>query len=124
MKLIFNFVRKYFDKMILLLIVIVITTIIVAFYPWLFGKLVDALFYEPTSALDAKTEQEIVKVWEQLYQNKTVIVIAHRFSTISRLDKVIYLDKGRIVGCDEHQKLLKNCPEYNRWLEKQIEEGV
>lgn len=79
---------------------------------------------EPTSALDAKTEQEIVKVWEQLYQNKTVIVIAHRFSTISRLDKVIYLDKGRIVGCDEHQKLLKNCPEYNRWLEKQIEEGV
>jgi len=69
---------------------------------------------EATSFLDEKTENDITKAWEQLFQGRTVLIIAHRFSTIINSDRVAYLEKGKILGYEQHDKLLKICSEYQK----------
>jgi ATP-binding cassette subfamily B protein len=69
---------------------------------------------EATSFLDEKTENDITKAWEQLFQGRTVLIIAHRFSTIINSDRVAYLEKGKILGYEQHDKLLKTCSEYQK----------
>jgi ATP-binding cassette, subfamily B, bacterial len=62
---------------------------------------------EPTSELDAISERYVMKGLEQLVEGRTVIVIAHRLSTLRRADRIFVLNKGRIVQSGTHLELLK-----------------
>jgi ATP-binding cassette subfamily B multidrug efflux pump len=64
------------------------------------------LLDEATSALDSEVEQAIQDSLYDLRENKTVIAIAHRLSTIAAMDRLVILDKGRIVEMGSHQELL------------------
>jgi ABC-type multidrug transport system fused ATPase/permease subunit len=71
---------------------------------------------EATSALDSEIESVIQENLEKLMEGKTVIAIAHRLSTIAALDRVIVLDKGRIVEEGHHDELLRDSGLYaNLW---------
>ena len=63
---------------------------------------------EATSALDSESEQAIEKAIKNIMKNKTVIAIAHRLSTLKNMDKIIVLDKGKIVESGTQKELLKN----------------
>lgn len=63
---------------------------------------------EATSALDSESEQIIQHALRQAMVNKTVLAIAHRLSTLRQMDKIIVLDKGRIIESGSHQALLAN----------------
>ncbi len=64
------------------------------------------LLDEATSALDSEVEAAIQESLDALMENKTVIAIAHRLSTIAAMDRLIVLDKGRIVEQGSHEELL------------------
>ncbi|MCB1311207.1 MAG: ABC transporter ATP-binding protein [Sedimentitalea sp.] len=61
---------------------------------------------EATSALDTATEQEVMAAIGALAGTKTVIMIAHRLSTVARCDRIVVLDKGRIAGTGDHDELM------------------
>jgi ATP-binding cassette subfamily B protein len=65
---------------------------------------------EATSALDSQSEQYIQKALWELMKDRTAIVIAHRLSTIQHLDRIVVMDKGKIVQIGTHQELLKSKP--------------
>ncbi|MDD3083921.1 MAG: ABC transporter ATP-binding protein [Candidatus ainarchaeum sp.] len=67
---------------------------------------------EATSSLDSKTESEIQKALWKLMQGKTTIIIAHRLSTIMHSDKIIVMEKGKIIQEGTHKKLLKQKGPY------------
>ena len=66
------------------------------------------IFDEATSALDNESEFYIKKAIENLMKDKTVIIIAHRFSTINNVDKIIVIDEGKIVEQGSQTQLLQN----------------
>ncbi|MFQ5729189.1 MAG: ABC transporter ATP-binding protein [Waddliaceae bacterium] len=70
------------------------------------------IFDEATSALDSVTERKIQKSFWNLMQNRTTIVIAHRLSTLSKLDRVLVFDKGVIIESGTHDELLKKKGHY------------
>ena len=72
---------------------------------------------EPTSALDAETEHEIMKVVNQLKGNATVFIVAHRLSTIRSVDKVLYIDAGKVVGVGTFEELRSTLPQFARQVE-------
>jgi ATP-binding cassette, subfamily B, bacterial PglK len=72
---------------------------------------------EATSALDAETEAEITKVLESLKNEMTVILIAHRLSTVQHADKIIYLDKGKIVAQGTFSELKAQVPDFAKAVE-------
>ena len=61
---------------------------------------------EATSALDSESEELIQKALWELMKNRTAIVVAHRFSTIQRMDRIVVLDKGKIIEQGSHKELL------------------
>ncbi len=76
---------------------------------------------EPTSALDAKSEKLIQESLDKLIQNKTVFIIAHRLSTVRKADKILVIEKGRIVETGNHESLLKKSDgAYKKLYEMQI----
>lgn len=64
------------------------------------------VFDEATSALDNLTEAEVMDAIDALPGDKTVLMIAHRLSTVRRCDRIVVLDKGRMVGCDSWDALM------------------
>ncbi len=62
---------------------------------------------EATSSLDSESEQLIQKALENLMKEKTVIVIAHRLSTVAKMDRVVVMEKGKIVEEGTHSELIK-----------------
>ena len=72
---------------------------------------------EATSALDAETEAEITKVLQSLKNEMTVILIAHRLSTVQHADKIIYLDKGKIVAEGTFTELKAKVPDFAKAVE-------
>ena len=63
---------------------------------------------EATSALDNDTEKEIVKEILQLKGKKTMIVIAHRLTTLEHCDRIYELKKGKVVNAKSYQELIEN----------------
>jgi len=75
---------------------------------------------EATSALDSVTEKYIQDSLEKLMQNRTTIVIAHRLSTLSRMDRILVFDKGRIVEEGTHDSLLSQNNLYAKMWKMQV----
>ena len=80
-------------------------------------------FDEATSALDANNEKVIMENLEQFFKGKTAIVIAHRLSTVKHADKIIVLDKGKVVEEGSHKELVALQGEYYRLVKNQLELG-
>ena len=80
-------------------------------------------FDEATSALDANNEKVIMENLEQFFKGKTAVVIAHRLSTVRHADKIIVLDKGRVVEEGSHAELVDLKGEYYRLVKNQLELG-
>ncbi len=78
------------------------------------------LLDEATSSLDSESESKVQNAILNLTQNRTTLVIAHRFSTINKADKIIVMNKGSIIATGSHDKLLKDSQEYKNLYQKQI----
>jgi ATP-binding cassette subfamily B protein len=74
---------------------------------------------EATSALDSVTEEGIQSALEAVSANRTTLVIAHRLSTIVNADKIVVMDKGKIVEQGKHTQLLKKNRLYKELWEQQ-----
>ena len=70
------------------------------------------LFDEATSALDNESQEYIKKTIDELVKNHTVIIVAHRLSTIVDADEINIIDKGRLLASGNHEELLKSCSIY------------
>jgi ATP-binding cassette subfamily B protein len=82
------------------------------------------LLDEATSSLDAESERYVQQALEQLMQNRTTIIIAHRLATILKADRIVVLDHGKIVAIGTHAELLESNPLYARLAALQFGEGV
>ncbi len=78
------------------------------------------IFDDCLSAVDTKTEEEILSNLGKIMQGKTSILIAHRISTIKNADKIIVLDEGKIVEEGTHEQLLKNNGVYAEMYDNQL----
>ncbi|MDB5141108.1 MAG: peptidase transporter [Mucilaginibacter sp.] len=76
---------------------------------------------EATSNLDANNERKIMENFDQLFKGKTVIVIAHRLSTVKNADQIIVLDNGKIVEKGSHVSLVRNRNCYYQLVKNQLE---
>lgn len=79
---------------------------------------------EATNALDAINEQKIVKALNNVFQNRTVIVVAHRLSTIQKADLIIVLKEGMVVEAGNHRSLMENKNYYYELIRSQYELGI
>ena len=77
------------------------------------------LFDEATSALDNTSESLIKKTIDNLVSNHTIIIVAHRLSTIVDADIIHVVDKGQIISSGTHESLLKTCPIYKKLYDKE-----
>ncbi len=81
-------------------------------------------FDEATNSLDANNEKEIVENLNEFFQNKTVIVVAHRLSTVRNADKIVVLDNGKIAEEGTHEELTFLKGKYYELVKNQLELGV
>ncbi|OIV42698.1 peptidase domain-containing ABC transporter [Flavobacterium johnsoniae] len=80
-------------------------------------------FDEATSALDANNEKEIMQKLGIFFKNKTVIVIAHRLSTVMNADQIVVLDKGKIIEIGNHAALVERKGNYFELVKNQLQLG-
>ena len=74
---------------------------------------------DSVSAVDTRTEKIILDNLKSSRANKTTLLIAHRISTVERLDKIIFLDDGKIESVGPHDELYTSCPKYRRMVDLQ-----
>ena len=74
---------------------------------------------DSVSAVDTGTERAILGNLRKTRQGKTTILIAHRISTIEQMDKVLFIDEGRVAGFDTHTRLYETNAEYRRMVDLQ-----
>lgn len=79
---------------------------------------------EATNALDAKNEKTIVENLDEFYQGRTVVVVAHRLSTVKNADQIIVVDGGKIVETGNHASLIKKRGPYFNLVKNQLELGT
>ena len=78
---------------------------------------------EATNALDAKNERAIVENLDGFYRGRTVVVVAHRLSTVRNADRIIVLDGGRVVETGNHASLIALKGTYYNLVKNQLELG-
>src|SRR5690554_590226 len=74
---------------------------------------------EATSALDSETEKAIQESIEALQGNYTLLIVAHRLSTIKNADRIVFMDKGEILDVDSFEKLMEKQARFKRMVELQ-----
>ena len=79
---------------------------------------------DAVSAVDVRTEKAILENLRRIRAGKTTILIAHRISTVEGMDKIIFLDDGRVAAVGTHAELLVSCPDYRTMVELQQVEGA
>jgi len=80
-------------------------------------------FDEATSALDANNEREIMRKLDIFFKDKTVVVIAHRLSTVMNADQIVVLDKGKIIEIGSHSALVEQKGNYFELVRNQLQLG-
>jgi ATP-binding cassette subfamily B protein len=78
------------------------------------------LLDESTSALDGPNEQRMREAIDAVAQNRTLVVIAHRLSTVVDSDQIIVLERGKVVGIGSHSELVKTTPLYAELAKHQL----
>ena len=78
---------------------------------------------EATNALDAKNERAIVENLNEFYKGRTVVVVAHRLSTVKNADQIIVLDSGKVVETGNHASLIEKQGTYYNLVKNQLELG-
>src|SRR5699024_1057960 len=73
-----------------------------------------------SSALDADSEAYVTAALEELMENRTTFIIAHRLATVVRADQILVLDEGKIVESGSHEQLLNKGGMYRNLYEKQL----
>jgi ATP-binding cassette, subfamily B, bacterial len=81
-------------------------------------------FDEATSALDAKNERMIMENLEEFFHGKTVIIVAHRLSTVRKADQIVVLDHGLIIEEGTHEDLTQIRGTYYNLVKDQLELGT
>ena len=82
------------------------------------------IFDESTSALDSESEMTIKKSWELLGKNHTLLIIAHRWSTIINSDRIIVFEDGKVAGFGKHEELFETCETYNKLFREQYSKSI
>ena len=80
------------------------------------------LFDEATSALDNETQKQIQEAIDNLKNEYTIMIIAHRFSTILNCDKIFFVENGKVIDSGTHKQLFKKCIQYKKLYESEIKE--
>ena len=75
------------------------------------------VFDEATSALDNSSQNKIVEMLEKFKENKTIIIVAHRLSTIVGADKIYVIEDGKNIAEGTHKKLMRSCKKYKELYE-------
>ena len=74
---------------------------------------------DSVSAVDTATEKTILGNLKTVRKGKTTILIAHRISTVENMDKILYMDDGRLIAAGSHAQLLESCPGYQKMVQLQ-----
>ena len=74
---------------------------------------------DSVSAVDTKTEKNILENLKATRKGKTTILIAHRISTIEKMDMILFIDDGRLAAAGRHEELYASCPAYRKMVELQ-----
>ena len=78
---------------------------------------------EATNSLDANNERMIVEYLDEFYKGKTVVIVAHRLSTVKNADQIVVLDKGKVVEIGNHEELTAKRSAYYNLVKNQLELG-
>jgi ABC-type multidrug transport system fused ATPase/permease subunit len=76
---------------------------------------------EATSSLDSVSERAVQEAMDRLMDGRTTFVIAHRLSTLRNVDRILVLERGKLVGIGTHEELLESCPAYRQpWVHQNV----
>ena len=77
------------------------------------------LLDEATSSLDVESEHLVQEAIERAVEGRTVLIVAHRLSTIRRANQIVVLDERRMIDIGTHEELLSRCQKYNDLIKRQ-----